>query len=64
MEAIFLGLILAVFAQLGDLAESLLKRDAKIKNSSRLKGLGGVLDIIDSLIFNSPILYFFLLFGR
>jgi phosphatidate cytidylyltransferase len=46
------GLILAVAGMCGDLAESLLKRDAQRKDSSSwLPGLGGVLDILDSLLF-------------
>jgi phosphatidate cytidylyltransferase len=61
LEAIMLGLILGAFAQFGDLCESLLKRDAKIKNSSTLPGLGGILDMVDSLIFNIPIMYIFLI---
>jgi len=61
LEAIMIGLILGVFAQFGDLCESLLKRDAKIKNSSKIPGIGGLLDMVDSLIFNIPILYIFLI---
>ena len=60
-EAIILGLILGVFAQFGDLCESLLKRDMKIKDSSQLPGIGGILDMLDSLMFNIPILYIFLI---
>lgn len=52
--------LLGVVAQLGDLAESLLKRDAGIKDSSRLPGLGGVLDIMDSLILTTPLVYLYL----
>jgi phosphatidate cytidylyltransferase len=55
-----LGLILGVVGQFGDLAESLLKRDANKKDSNALPGLGGVLDSVDSLLFNIPIIYFYL----
>jgi len=61
IEAIIMGIVLGVFAQFGDLCESLLKRDAKIKNSSKLPGLGGILDMVDSLMFNIPILYILLI---
>lgn len=60
--AILLGLTIGLFAQLGDLAESLLKRDAKVKDSNIIPGTGGVLDVLDSLIFTSPLMYFFLKF--
>lgn len=60
--AIFLGALLGVFSQLGDLSESLLKRDVKIKDSSGLPGLGGVMDTLDSLQWNILILFFFLQF--
>ena len=60
-EAIVLGLILGVFAQFGDLSESLIKRDVKIKDSSKLPAFGGVLDMLDSHIFNIPILFMFLI---
>ena len=56
-----LGLILGVVGQLGDLFESLLKRDCQVKDSGRiLQGMGGVLDIIDSLIFSAPVFYFYI----
>lgn len=58
--SIWLGVVLSTMGQIGDLAESLLKRDAGVKNSSRIPGLGGILDMLDSLVFTSPILYIFL----
>lgn len=60
VQSIVLGIILSIIGQLGDLAESLLKRDAGIKNSSQIPGLGGILDMVDSLIFTTPLLYIFL----
>lgn len=61
IAAIFLGCILSVFAEMGDLAESLLKRDGGVKDSGNyIPGLGGVLDIVDSLIFTTPVVYLFL----
>jgi phosphatidate cytidylyltransferase len=59
-ESIFLGGILSFLAQLGDLAESLLKRDVGVKDSSHIPGVGGILDIVDSLVFTSPALYLYL----
>jgi phosphatidate cytidylyltransferase len=59
-QSLWLGLIISMLAQLGDLAESLLKRDAGVKDSSHLPGLGGVLDIVDSLVFPLPLMYLFL----
>ncbi len=59
-SAIWLGMIIGVLAQLGDLAESVLKRDAAVKDSNRLPGIGGVLDMVDSLLFTSPVVYFFI----
>jgi phosphatidate cytidylyltransferase len=56
-----LGLLLGILAQVGDLAESLLKRACEVKDSGKnLSGFGGMLDLIDSLIFTAPIFYFYI----
>lgn len=59
-ESLWLGALLGFLGQVGDLGESLLKRDASVKDSNRLPGLGGVLDMVDSLLFTTPVIYFFL----
>jgi phosphatidate cytidylyltransferase len=64
VESLCLGLILGCTGQFGDLSESLLKRDANKKDSNALPGLGGVLDAVDSLLFNVPIIYFYLVYVR
>lgn len=61
-EAVLLSAILALAAQFGDLSESLLKRDAGTKDSNTLPGFGGILDIVDALVFSSPLMYIFLKF--
>ena len=59
--ALLLGLLLAVFGQAGDLCMSLLKRDAGIKDSSAiLPGMGGVMDVLDSLLLAAPIAWLML----
>ena len=58
---VVLGILLGILAQVGDLAESLLKRDCAVKDAGGiLPGLGGMLDIIDSLLFTTPIFYFYI----
>lgn len=58
---LWLGAFLGVIGQLGDLYESLLKRDCQTKDAGHVfPGLGGMLDVIDSLIFTAPIFYFYI----
>ncbi len=60
-HVVFLSLILAVLAVVGDLAESIVKRSLDAKDSGRiLPGIGGSLDLIDSICFTAPALYFYL----
>jgi len=61
LHAAAVGVVLGVLGQLGDLSESLLKRDCQVKDSGVvLPGLGGVLDSIDSLLFSAPVFYFYM----
>lgn len=56
-----LGVLLGFAAVLGDLAESIVKRSTNSKDSSNLlPGIGGALDLIDSLLFTAPLLFFYL----
>ena len=55
---IVVSFILAVSGILGDLVESLFKRAAGVKDSGHfIKGMGGILDVLDSLLFTAPVLY-------
>ncbi|HEU4640953.1 MAG TPA: phosphatidate cytidylyltransferase [Gemmatimonadaceae bacterium] len=59
--AILIGIVLSAAVQLGDLAESLIKREAGVKDSSHLiPGHGGVLDRLDGMLFALPVAYLLL----
>ena len=58
LEAIVFGLLVGLVAQLGDLMESMIKRDCERKDaSSAVPGFGGVLDVLDSVLFAAPVAY-------
>ncbi|NIP23631.1 MAG: hypothetical protein GWN67_06045 [Phycisphaerae bacterium] len=60
LPAVIFGIFIAFTGQLGDLVESMMKRDAETKDSSnKVPGFGGILDIIDSPLFSAPFAYLF-----
>lgn len=59
-NATWLGMLIGVLAQVGDLAESVLKRDALVKDSNTIPGIGGILDMLDSVLLTAPVVYFFI----
>ena len=63
VDSLIIGAIIGSFGQYGDLFESMLKRDAGVKDSSNLiPGHGGVLDRFDSLMISTPIIYIYLMY--
>jgi phosphatidate cytidylyltransferase len=62
--AVIFGLVFAFIGQLGDLAESMIKRDAEQKDSAnKVPGFGGVLDIVDSPLVAAPLAYLFFMWS-
>ena len=62
--AVIFGSCFAFIGQMGDLAESMIKRDAKQKDSaSMVPGFGGILDILDSPLLAAPFAYLFFMFS-
>lgn len=58
LEAVAFGLVIGLAGVLGDLAESLLKRDCQTKDASQsIPGFGGLLDVVDSVLFAAPVAY-------
>ena len=63
-NAWIIGLMLGLFGQLGDLVESMLKRNGDVKDSGEyIPGMGGALDMLDSVLFTAPIMYYYIQFG-
>jgi CDP-diglyceride synthetase len=59
-QGLFAGVVLGAVGQVGDLLESLLKRDAGVKDSGAVPGFGGILDILDSPLLAAPAAYWLL----
>jgi phosphatidate cytidylyltransferase len=63
LSSIILGILVSIFGQLGDLAESVLKRGVGVKDSGKLMpGHGGIMDRMDSLLFAGIVVYLFYVF--
>ncbi len=64
VRIVLFAVVVAAVGLIGDLSESMLKRDADVKDSSTwMPGFGGVLDLLDSLLFAAPVVYLFWVLG-
>ncbi|QSR85986.1 phosphatidate cytidylyltransferase [Candidatus Methylacidiphilum infernorum] len=62
-DSLFLSVVIGIVAAVGDLAKSTVKRDAHVKDSGHIiPGIGGILDLIDSLLLSGPLFYFYCFF--
>ncbi len=57
---VVMGIAVGLLSGLGDLAESLIKRNVGVKDSGNLPGLGGILDVLDSLLLTIPFVYYYI----
>jgi phosphatidate cytidylyltransferase len=60
LHFLILGVLVGILAQLGDLGESLIKRNVGVKDSGYVPGLGGILDVLDSLLLTIPFVYYYI----
>ena len=61
LHAVILGFLIGIVSQAGDLWESILKRDAGVKDSGKsIPGMGGVLDLMDGLLFCAPLVFLYM----
>ena len=65
LQAVYMGLLIAIVGQVSDLAESIIKRSTGVKDSSNLlPGHGGFLDRFDSYLLLAPIFYYLVLYTK
>lgn len=65
LDCVACGVLAGIFGPIGDLCESMLKRACQVKDSGRIiPGHGGLLDRVDALLFNAPVLYLYVAFLR
>lgn len=64
VEAVAFGLVVGLAGVLGDLAESLVKRDCQMKDAAKIiPGFGGLLDVVDAVLFAAPVAYLWFCWG-